>query len=176
MKIHLGCGDHIIPGYLNIDMQDRVSEDYLQWDLRQPLPLTIKNVQSIVSEHFWEHLDWHSGLKLMKSCKDRMLNDAVFSLALPNFNLLVKKYLEKDWNFFRHCLVLAPDRQLMQVINYSLYQYVDGIAEHKQMYDVEYALFTMKEAGFKSCREVEFNPLYNIESRKEYTFYCEGLA
>lgn len=177
-KINLGSGDHLIPGFLNLDERDFVAENFCRWNLKNGLPPHIadNSINQINSEHFFEHLMLSDGIKLMKQCKEKMIPGGRFTLALPNFRLLVQKYLEKDWGFFDHALCYAPNHQIMEIVNFSIYQYVDGQAEHKTQYDAEFACFAMSEAGFKNCREIEFNPEFNLEHRRLYTFYVEGIS
>ncbi len=64
----------------------------------------------------------------------------------------------------------------MQLVNFGCYQYVGGENEHKCMFDPEFALFTMRDAGFEDFREVDFNAEFDSpeEFRRRYTFYCEA--
>lgn len=175
MRVNLGSGDQFIEGFINIDERDLVHPSYCQWNLKNGLPPHLKDIEIVTSSHFFEHLMWHDALKLMKECREKMVEGGIFNMCLPDFRLLVTKYLERDWQFFSHTLCYAPDHQLMQLMNFSLYQYTDGVAEHKQMYDAEYAIFTLQEAGFKDCKEVPFNPEYNLANRVPYSIHISGI-
>lgn len=176
MKLHLGSGSIIKEGWLNIDQKELINPHYLQWDLKKGLPFQCKDITYTYSSHFIEHLIWKDAIQLLKECREKMIEGSVMRVCLPNFKNLVIKYLEKDWNFFTHCLHVAPNRQLMQIINYAIYQRDDGInAEHVCMYDSEYAIFTLEVAGFRKCKEVEFNKEIDCESRRPYSFFVEGI-
>lgn len=179
ISLHLGSGADIKKGWLNVDMLDINNPDYVKWDLKNGLPPQAQNLSVVYSQHFFEHLQWEDGLTLMKRCKERMVEGGTFRLALPNFKTMVMAYLDNNWEFFNlpEVMAFAPNRQMMQIMNYGLYQHTNGVQEHVCQFDPAYALFTMRSAGFRECKEVAFNPLYDsdLEVRKRYTFYCEGI-
>jgi predicted SAM-dependent methyltransferase len=179
VKLHLGSGPRLLEGFVNVDELDLHSDNYIRWDLRKGLPPHLSSeIDVIYSEHFWEHLTWEDGLELMKDCRAALRDGGLFRLALPNFRTMVSHYLANDWDHFDLPGVIdfAPDRQMMQIVNFGCYQYVDGENEHKCMWDPEYAIFTMQQAGFVDCQQVEFDPAFDSpeEFRRRYTFYCEA--
>ncbi len=177
LKIHLGCNTFVIPGWINLDVINITHPDYYKWDLRQGLPSNFNNIAAVNSEHFFEHLTFEESQQLMKDCYNRMKVGGVFYMALPNFRQLIERFIANDFDFFSHVRHVAPHNQMMQYINDSLYQRDPhtGIAEHKQMFTVEYALFQLELAGFKDCKEVGFNPEFNKPDRRPYTFYVQGI-
>lgn len=180
-ELHLGCGDNIKEGFLNIDMRNDLKHpNFMGWDLSLGLPpLTGMDITGVHSEHFWEHLTATEGRKLMLSCRDRLVRGGKFRIALPDFRKLATAYVNNDWSFFTDPGVLsfAPNHQMLEVINYALYQrQADGFAEHKMMYDLPYMLFLLGYLGFKNPREDSFNPLYHLEGRRPYTFYAIAEA
>jgi len=54
LRLHLGCGQSPIPGWLNIDAQRLPGVDRVL-DVRRGLPF--ENVAAIYGEHFLEHLE-----------------------------------------------------------------------------------------------------------------------
>ena len=140
LRLHLGCGPRLLPGFVNIDQLDYSSDNYRRWDLADGLPPLLSGADLIYSEHFWEHMEWEDGLRLMRECWTALNEGGVFRMALPNFRNMAKRYLADDLAFFDMPGVIedAPDRQMMQIMNFGLYQVINGIAEHKCMYDPEF--------------------------------------
>lgn len=59
MQLNLGCGSRILPGYINIDMNNPRAD--LLHDLRKPLPYPDESADEILAEHIIEHFtqtDW----------------------------------------------------------------------------------------------------------------------
>jgi predicted SAM-dependent methyltransferase len=59
LRIHLGCGNALFPGWVNVDCYPPTSQpgiDILTIDVRRGLPLASSSVTALFSEHFLEHL------------------------------------------------------------------------------------------------------------------------
>ena len=65
-KLHLGCGYHIMPGWVNIDIDSIVADVHL--DLRNPIPYSDKSILYIFSEHFIEHLSIEEARIFLREC------------------------------------------------------------------------------------------------------------
>lgn len=178
MRVHLACYDLIKPEpWLNIDIQ-KVTEatNFIQWDLKQGLPPECKDVSFFYSSHWLEHLTRQESLKHLRECFDVMVSGGIIRHCIPDFFKLVSKYIEKDWGFFSHCLSLPESSQLMSILNYSLYQRDDGVtAEHVQMWDSDWAVYTLELIGFKDCKRVECDPEIDYGFRAPYSFFVQGI-
>ena len=62
-KIHVGCGNAPLPGWVNIDIESLPGVD-LVLDVRQGLPFD--TAEYVFAEHFIEHLDFQSGLGFLQ--------------------------------------------------------------------------------------------------------------
>ena len=82
-RLHIGCGQQSIPGWINIDSQGQPGVDQVL-DVRQGLPF--QDVASIYAEHFLEHLSLDEGLAFLRECR-RVLNpDGILRLSTPNLD------------------------------------------------------------------------------------------
>lgn len=177
MKLHLGCFDLIKSGWLNLDIQQvrPDSDEFVKWDLRNGLPPQAKELTCSYSSHLLEHLLWPDTIKLLQQLLEVTVPGGKTRHCIPDFKKLVTKYLQRDFGFFAHCASVMPNNQLLEVINYSLYQRDDGVnAEHLTMFDQEYAIFTLAKAGWKDCKGVEFDPEIDYGFRMPYSFLVEG--
>ncbi|MEO8349412.1 MAG: hypothetical protein ABI610_10910, partial [Acidobacteriota bacterium] len=89
LRLHLGCGQAPIAGWLNIDVQALPGVDQVL-DVRDGLPF--KNVTSIFGEHFLEHLELEEGLACLAECRRVLSNDGILRLSTPNL----------DWVYATH--------------------------------------------------------------------------
>ena len=93
VRIHLGCGPRLLPGWINIDYI--LGADVLL-DLRQPLPLPDASVDYVYSEDFLEHLPFQAGKKLVAECARVLRAGGVIRLATPDLTGLARAYLERS--------------------------------------------------------------------------------
>ena len=53
IKLNLGCGKHLLPGYINIDLHNPKAD--IIHDLTTPLPYENETIDEILAEHIIEH-------------------------------------------------------------------------------------------------------------------------
>jgi predicted SAM-dependent methyltransferase len=89
VRLHLGCGQSPIPGWVNIDVQELPGVDRVL-DVRHGLPF--HDVAAIYGEHFLEHLDVDEGLACLVECRRALAPDGILRISTPNL----------DWVFLTH--------------------------------------------------------------------------
>jgi predicted SAM-dependent methyltransferase len=89
LRLHLGCGQAPIPGWVNIDVQALPGVDRVL-DVRDGLPY--RDVAAIYAEHFLEHLDVAEGLACLAECRRVLAPDGILRISTPNL----------DWVFATH--------------------------------------------------------------------------
>jgi predicted SAM-dependent methyltransferase len=186
LKVHLGCGGDIRLGWVNIDLAlvpppgfDREAHPdtpLISYDLRQGLPLEAESCAMIYSSHFFEHMEYQHGLRLMQECYRVLRPGGVFRACMPNYRACFTAYLQGDRDFFSlidYSLVDPEKRLLADYMNYSMYQH----GEHVCFYDEERFQFILSRMGFRSVTPTTFHPELDIgaELRKKYSFYIEAV-
>lgn len=178
-KVNFGCGSDVRSGWINIDMLDNNHPDYIKHNLLEGIPANIKNIDFIYSAHCLEHFYYQDAIRLLTSCRESLNPGGVIRICLPNFSSMCKAYVNNDWEFFNlpEVMVFSPNKNMMEIMNYGLYQHTNGENEHKCMYDPSFAILTLQKVGFFNVKEVDFNSEYDIdlEVRKRYSFYVEGI-
>ena len=97
-KLHLGCGDHLLKGWHNVDLEGPA--EVIKWDLRKALPVASNSVELIFSEHFIEHIPKKRARKLLQSCHQVLQPGGVLRLSTPDLDVLIAAYQQKrlrDW-------------------------------------------------------------------------------
>ena len=82
-RLHIGCGQQSIPGWINIDNQGLPGVDQVL-DVRQGLPFG--EVAAIYAEHFLEHLAFEDGLAFLAECRRVLRDDGTLRLSTPNLD------------------------------------------------------------------------------------------
>jgi predicted SAM-dependent methyltransferase len=85
-RLHIGCGQQSIPGWINIDNQGLPGVDQVL-DVRKGLPF--RDVTSIYAEHFLEHLSLDEGLALLRECRRVLAPGGTLRLSTPNLDWVI---------------------------------------------------------------------------------------
>jgi predicted SAM-dependent methyltransferase len=184
LKVQLGCGFDLRPGWINIDIcvRDTTSIEptaiYINHDLRRGLPLAPNCCALIYSSHLFEHLDEETGTSLMRDCFRALRPGGVFRIVLPDMAKIFKAYLEKDARFFHlledYRLIGEPtgERSMADYVNYAVYQF----GEHKCIYDYEKLDRILSSIGFTSVALSTFTEEFDAANdlRRAYSFYAEA--
>lgn len=189
LKVHLGCGPDIRPGWVNVDLilgpapriDPAAQPDtfLIVHDLRDGLPMDEGSCDIIYSSHFFEHLSLAHGMKLMKDCYRALRPGGTFRIVLPDFRKSFDAYLRRDADFFStfddHDLLSRFDsesRTFVDYVNYLVYQY----GEHVAIYDEEKITHVLKGLGFRGVEASEHRPGMDPDNvlRRKYSFYTEA--
>jgi SAM-dependent methyltransferase len=190
LKVHLGCGNDLRPGWVNVDLDNspalkgqhaaRRDALFLSYDLRLGLPLPPSSCDYIYSSHFFEHLAYHHGLKLIGDCYRALGDGGVFRIALPNLRAIFRAYLDQDAQYFepieatRVLGSMDPaQKTIVDYVNYAVYQ----SGEHRQIYDQEKLAAILRQVGFRSIAESSYQAGIDPDSplRRWYSFYMEAV-
>ena len=183
IRLNLACGRDLRYGWVNIDMLPPLNipagVDYVQHDLRKGLPDQFRSVNMITMSHVSEHLTTEDNITLLRHCYKRMVPGGSLFIELPDFVSVIKAYLDKDWNYFRHPAIMhfCKDRMMGTLLDYALHQRVNGIPEHITFIDSEIMIYILREAGFTTIHETKFCPgISNPDPlRIKYSLYFEAI-
>ena len=96
MKLHLGCGARIEPGWLNLDIDAPVNLHAFATvrpaDLTRPLAFADASVDMIYSEHFIEHLALEDAERLLAECARVLKPGGAIRLSTPDLEHVAAMY------------------------------------------------------------------------------------
>jgi predicted SAM-dependent methyltransferase len=175
-KLHVACGNVILPGWVNIELELYSDGVDVAWDVRQPLPLPDASVEYIYHEHFLEHLTIPEALAFLRDCHRLLRPGGVLRIAMPDLSECVRQYHENDWRqpwMKQYGYEWIATRA--EMINIAFREW-----EHKWLYDHEELHRRLREAGFTTIRdcprlESEVPALCNLETRDGSLLVCEAV-
>ena len=172
-KLHVGCGHHVIDGWLNTDYDSKLPA-VMHLDVKQRFPFQNETFDYIFSEHVIEHISYGDGVKMLseffrvlkKSGKLRISTpDLAFlvDLTRPDKSDLQRAYIKWAANTF---IPGAPDDNEVFVINNFVRSW-----GHTFIYDEKTLRRAMTSAGFRDItkfdQHISNDPaLRNLEDEK----------
>lgn len=166
LKLHIGCGNRIREGWLNIDLSHEAD---LRVDLREPLPLADGCAELIHAEHFFEHLEHpRETSRFLSECHRVLQPGGTLSLGVPDAEIALRAYTgDRDWLYYairrwpplRGTYIETP----IGIINLAFRQ---G-GEHKFAYDAETLLLILTQAGFEDAHVREADEELDTPERVE---------
>jgi predicted SAM-dependent methyltransferase len=160
-RLHLGCGNNIIEGWANVDIQS--NRKVIGWDLTECLPVRDQTIDLIFCEHFIEHVTLERAKTLLADCYRVLRAGGILRLSTPSLKKLVDEYLsgrtsewwDVGWRPATSC----------QMLN-------EGLREwgHQFVYDACELGRLLEEAGFREVTQVAWREsttpaLRNLECR-----------
>lgn len=85
------------PGWKTVDL---VGADFLVDVRKEPLPFCNDSLDAAHCSHLIEHVDEQQGLMFCKEIYRCLKPGGVIRLATPDMDLLIDRYLARDWKFF----------------------------------------------------------------------------
>ncbi len=172
VRLHLGCGPNKLPGWVNIDMEEKYEPDLLH-DLSQGLPRADASVDLIFSEHFFEHLTLADGVALMAECHRVLRPRGVLRIAMPDLTTIVRAYLG-DWRDQAWLAAYPQIRTAAQMLNTGMRAW-----DHRYLYDLEDLTLRLTDLGFTDVRPVEWGrsdhpELVGLETRDDSRLIVEA--
>lgn len=133
-KIHLGCGDIILNGWINIDARnaDHIHIHTDQIDLKE---FADNSVGVIYLSHVLEHFDFNEAHNLIELFFKKLKPGGALIISVPDFNALVKVYsINSNLEIVKRALMGGQD---------YAYNY------HKSVYNFELLNNILNKCNFK---------------------------
>ena len=92
-KLHLGCGDKKINGYINVDIRKLPSVDIVD-DVKTLITFDDEYADVIYASHVLEHVGRWEYMDVLKNWYRKLKNNGVLRIAVPDFGMVVDHYNE----------------------------------------------------------------------------------
>jgi SAM-dependent methyltransferase len=90
-KLHIGCGEKIIDGWLNADFFPS-SPTVLHLDATRHFPMGDKQFDYVFSEHMIEHIPYPQGFSMLSECYRILREGGTIRITTPNLAFLIDLY------------------------------------------------------------------------------------
>lgn len=158
LRLHVGCGPHILAGWVNIDLKELPGVDLVA-DVTTGLPFA--NVEAVYAEHFLEHLTVVEALAFLRETHRVLASDGWLRLSTPNLDWVWSTQYRLDGD--------RAERELMAMhLNRGFYGW-----QHRFLWNRELLSEALHALGFRDvawCRygESERTFFRGIEGHERY--------
>jgi predicted SAM-dependent methyltransferase len=165
MLLHLGCGDHLMEGWVNVDARPD------PWRLTMRLPDGLERfrdgtAQFIYASHMLEHITYPTEARaFVEECHRILVPGGARRILVPGIQKIIEAYVRNDRAFFEIQASLHPSWCVTKLdhLMYALQQ--DG--EHKYGYDFE-RVRNLLAGVFDDVVESDYNESTFPELRVDY--------
>ncbi len=145
LKLNLGCGKRIIPGFIHIDWADFPHIDYIH-DIRTLPMFDDQSVDLIYSSHTIEYFDRDEVIAILTEWQRVLKHGGRLRLAVPDIEGLVKVYNKHQ----KLEMILGPLYGKMSVKGREDFVY------HRTIYDFNSLKDVLLRSGFESVRRYDW--------------------
>ena len=91
MKINLGCGTDLRPGWINVDIRGDVGADVV-WDITSGLPFANNRAETVVAQDVLEHLTTQQQQRVLAEIWRVLRRGGKLSVRLPNIGAIISRF------------------------------------------------------------------------------------
>lgn len=120
-KIHLGCGEKRLPGFINIDSRASPFTDMV-CDMND-LPFKQGSIEIIYMCHSLEHIPMYSIVSLLSKLKSLLMPSGKLYISVPDFEILSSIYLAQKVKLATIVRAIHGGQEYPQNTHYMSYDY-----------------------------------------------------
>ncbi|MBS0622970.1 MAG: methyltransferase domain-containing protein [Verrucomicrobia bacterium] len=95
MKLHIGCGECILPGWMNLDLEPMPGVDLID-DIRRLEKITDESCEIVYASYCLEHVGWHEIEDVLRLWGRKLKSGGVLRLSVPDFAQVCRYYLTSE--------------------------------------------------------------------------------
>jgi predicted SAM-dependent methyltransferase len=158
-KLHLGCGNHIIEGWLNSDYFP-YSEHVLQLDVSRRFPFADGSFDRAFSEHMIEHIPHAHGQHMLNECFRVMKPNGKVRITTPDLAFLIALFqdekTELQKKYIRWTAEASSTNVPFAMDTYVINNFVRDWG-HQFIYDEKALRASLQRAGFQEITRCNLN-------------------
>ena len=172
-KLHIGCGDHLLDGWLNVDLFPE-SPIVLHLDATEPFPFGNEEFDFVFSEHMIEHVSYAQGAHMLSECYRIMRNNGKIRISTPDLAFLIALYKEGKSDLQKEYMKWATDQFIGSAPSCADTFVINNFVRdwgHQFIYDEKTMAAALKKAQFSRVTrcdlgESEEDALRNLENKQ----------
>lgn len=155
-KLHLGCGNNLMPDWLNTDIYTTQGPNVAFVDGTVRFPFEDTTFDYAFSEHMIEHIPYAKGAFMLKECFRVLRPGGKVRIATPNLAKILALYTDQLSDIQQQYIRWSIDRHNKDVKIYTPAHVINTFMTswgHRFVYDVASLKRAMEDAGFVNVTE-----------------------
>lgn len=152
-RLNVGCGEHPLAYWTNLDMDRTVRADVYA-DV-PPLPFPDRSMDEIYAGHFLEHLDPDTAKEFLNECYRVLVPGGRLGVVVPDTYEAVKRYLRKDVDAIEYPRGVFRSIKDMDTLCELFFYSTVQASGHKWSYDSWTLQRTLRRAGFDVIGQID---------------------
>jgi predicted SAM-dependent methyltransferase len=154
LKLQLGCGTNLLPGWLNTDSAPLPGADYL--DFTKPFPFSDGVFRAVFCEHTIEHISKAEAANLIAETRRVLRPGGAFRIVTPSLESFCRMALQagsaetQKYLAFVRRFTNDPNAVVSDVVNLIFYGH-----GHRHIYMVDELGSILQNAGFVNLRAMQ---------------------
>lgn len=148
MKLHVGCGDVILPGWINMDLENLPGID-LKDDIRELKKIKDETCDIIYASHVLEHVGRNEFENVIKTWNKKLKVGGILRIAVPDFEKVIEWYKKTGSILDVTGLVSGGQK--------TKYDY------HQMIFDKKFLSQVLKKCGFNNVHEWDWRKTEHSE-------------
>jgi len=144
LKLHLGCGERYLEGFVHIDIDDKEHIDFPNTDISDLNMIESNSVDLIYTCGSFEYFDREEALTTLGEWKRVLKDGGVLKISVPDFESIVNVY--NKYGNVDGIGILGPLYGKWKIKN-------DEYVYHKTVYDFNSLSHILKSSGFKEIKK-----------------------
>jgi SAM-dependent methyltransferase len=168
-RVHLGCADRLLEGWLNLDLAGPRRVD-LAWDARRPLPFPDGSIDAVFHEHMIAYFTYDEADRLFHETARVLRPGGITRFVAPDFGAYAVSYV--------------GDGRMLEEIKPRRFSRLMAVAEvaygygQISLWDGPHAVKMLEAAGLEGRQtqfcETELEPCPDHPGRTDESLYVEG--
>jgi predicted SAM-dependent methyltransferase len=172
-KLHLGCGNNIIDGWLNSDLFP-FSNHVVHVDATKTCPFDDETFGYVFSEHMIEHISYAQGQHMLKECFRVLKYGGKIRISTPDLSFLISLYRSEKSELQKRYIAWATKTYIGSAPYCEDTFVINNFVRdwgHVFIYDEKLLRFSLQKAGFTEITRCNLNEsedeiLRNLENEK----------
>lgn len=149
MKLHLGCGNKLLPGYLNVDLNSKLDitltldkaheAPYMELDILQiDRIFPAESIDEIYSEYVFEHIPSTKLPEFFYSCASVLKRGGELIFTVPDMRMIIDYHLDKKhWK----------DTNGLWLLEADMFNYFEQYTSHRSVWTTEIGKWYLENEG-----------------------------